>query len=85
MNEKLDFVRANLKAPVIITGSRLLTGGIICFLLGILTGVVLGILGKGTDINIAIGSYNGCGNHDNGCDNAYNDRKKRRNEEESQS
>ncbi len=75
MNEKL-------KTPVMLTGSELLTGGIICFVLGILSGVVIGVIGKGMDVNIALGSYNGCGNHDNGCDNMYNNRKKSRNEAE---
>lgn len=39
------------------------------FLLGIIFGIFIGMLIKPFSKGIAIGSYNGCNNHGNGCDN----------------
>ena len=41
----------------------------LCFLLGTIFGIFIGMLLKPFSKGIAIGSYNGCNNHGNGCDN----------------
>lgn len=72
MNQKMELIRKNLKTPVTVTGSEILTGGIMCFIIGILAGVVIGMLGKGMNVKVAVGAYNGYGNHHNGCENQHN-------------
>lgn len=41
----------------------------LCLLIGIVFGILIGMMLKPFSKGIAIGSYNGCNNHGNGCDN----------------
>lgn len=41
----------------------------LCLLIGVVLGMFIGMLLKPFSKGIAIGSYNGCNNHGNGCDN----------------
>ena len=76
MNQKLELVREYLKNPVTVTKSELLAGGVVCILIGILVGIVMGMLGKGMRTKVVIGAYNGYGNHHNGCDNQHSSNNK---------
>lgn len=72
MNQKMELLRENLNTPIITTGSTLLTGGLLCLLAGVVTGIFIGMIGKGLNVNVALGSYNGYGNHHNGCEKQNN-------------
>lgn len=75
MNQKLELVRENLKTPVTVTGKEILAGGMLCLAAGIILGLFLGMAGKGISLKIALGSYNGSRNRNNGNGNCDNGRK----------
>lgn len=72
MNQKMELLREKLNTPIITTGNNLLTAGLLCLLVGVVTGIFIGMLGKGIKTKVVIGSYNGAGNHHNGCENQHN-------------
>lgn len=75
MNQKMEIIRENLSTPILTTKSSMVTGGIVCFAIGVVAGILIGMIGKGLNINVSIGSHNGSNNQGNGCENQYNGKK----------
>lgn len=72
MRNKLETIRNSMTAPMTMTGGEIFAGAAVCFLAGIVLGFAAGMAGKGINLRIALGSYNGSQNKNNGngnCDN----------------
>lgn len=72
MKDKLEMIRNGMTATMTITGGEIFAGAAVCILAGIILGFAAGMAGKGIHLRIALGSYNGSQNRNNGngnCDN----------------